>query len=462
MAHCGAQRGDEGGVAAGAQAAGREGRQPPDLPAGGEAVGRRAQRHAAREGLRVGPDIGAVRAHAHREVEIEAERHPRLARAGLRLPDLAVGEPLQPEVEGDLVRALGGEGAGGGRVGAREGGWPEAPVRAVAQRQRLEQRESRQIGPAVGAPAGEVCGIGLAHPVPERAQHGRRHRVARVAPGHLACAGGGEAGLRLCEIAPRVGAGGEARGAVGRDMGWVERDAAGGGIGADPLMRRAAGVDGVDPDEIGAEGGEALRSRAEVVIVAGTEAACGGQAPERRRRPPDARTARALGDRGRAAGGGDDKGLGALGGQAVQAGGQVQERAGPAALFDAAVLARQGPGDVAAQWDADRSPRFDDDLGRQRGGRQRLGLRQRLGDLGGRRGGHAHRPEQRGLGVGAGAVLGPVHVVPDRGHAVEFGEAGEGVAHAVVPRLAAAARGTGAAREGVAAARARVTRLLRR
>jgi hypothetical protein len=69
--------------------------QAPVLSCGGERIGRRADRSACRESLRLRPGLGAIWCRTNRQVPIEAEVEPRGARGGGGTLELAIGKPLQ-------------------------------------------------------------------------------------------------------------------------------------------------------------------------------------------------------------------------------------------------------------------------------------------------------------------------------------------------------------------------------
>ena len=136
------------------------GGRPQFWPVGRERIGRRADRGAAREAVRVRPGLGAVRRGADREVAKVAPREAAGAGAVGRGGQLAIGEPLQVEREADPVRVPSGEvgDPGGGRPAQVDG--PAVPGLArMRGGDRLEQRELPQRRPAGGDEA-----IELGHP----------------------------------------------------------------------------------------------------------------------------------------------------------------------------------------------------------------------------------------------------------------------------------------------------------
>ena len=159
MGHRGAQHPDERLVGSGAQARGIEGRQVPGLALGAEGVGRRTERYASREAGRRRPSVGPAGTHPHREVEVQAEGHPRIPGRGLSPGHLSAGKPLQPSVVAHRsfvlrskalhIRAPGGA----QRLGARRA----SPDRERGRSPRRLQT-TPACGPALPARGGKVGG----------------------------------------------------------------------------------------------------------------------------------------------------------------------------------------------------------------------------------------------------------------------------------------------------------------
>ena len=125
------QRAERRGVGRGHRDGG-ERRELPVLAGGAEVVGRRADVHAGHGDVAVGPGARPVGDLADGEVEIEAEAHAGGERRLARLAELAVGEPLQPGVEADLVGVALGEGGDGGALRVLQLRRPAGPAGAVA------------------------------------------------------------------------------------------------------------------------------------------------------------------------------------------------------------------------------------------------------------------------------------------------------------------------------------------
>ena len=139
------------------------GREAPVLAVGGELVRRRADAGVEREQVLVGPGVGAAGVDADREVGDQRARPGRIA-------ELAVGDPLEPGVEPDVVGVV------DARTGARRRCRGGAARRATAATVRDGSRRWRRTSPIGRGRRRREPGI---RGVPRRSSfRGRRRAVA--------------------------------------------------------------------------------------------------------------------------------------------------------------------------------------------------------------------------------------------------------------------------------------------
>ena len=176
---------------------GLNGGSPQFCPVGPEQVGRRAHGDALEKPVRPCPQLGAARVDADGEIAVEADGHPTIERALLCRRELPVGEPLQPGVEGDLLRVLRlvclHRVAVDVAVGLRPVADPVLAFGGKLLRQRLEGRVQLEWRAKLGA-IGEEFGvrrIAEARPVP------RKNVVLHVPRGRVLDEAGGAQPIEL-------------------------------------------------------------------------------------------------------------------------------------------------------------------------------------------------------------------------------------------------------------------------
>ena len=156
-------------------------RQVPGLALGRERVGRRADGDVARQLAGARPVLGAVRRRADREVAIEADLEPAGFRPLGRGGELAVGEPLAEQGEGDRLGFLARRSRQRVAFAVAQRRRPAAPVLAAApRRDRFEDREAAQRLAAGGDEAVVVGEDGIVGPGGARAREGGVARGERL------------------------------------------------------------------------------------------------------------------------------------------------------------------------------------------------------------------------------------------------------------------------------------------
>ena len=168
----------------GREAMGNERRQPPVLAPGAVVIGGRAHRRAGGEDVLPRPRVRPAGVDADRQVLHETQRRRRAGK-------LFVDEPLEPLVEADAIRALGGEACHVSGFRSPILGRPPLPARAVslgegAERPELSERRAlltpvAREAPIVGERGPELFER-LAFQLPDRIPVDAALRVQR-APG---------------------------------------------------------------------------------------------------------------------------------------------------------------------------------------------------------------------------------------------------------------------------------------
>ncbi|MDT4819018.1 hypothetical protein FQZ97_521250 [compost metagenome] len=302
MGEVGAQHFQEGGVAVLTQAARRKHRHAPVLAERVVQVRRRAGMEAGQDFLLAGPRLAAARVGADRQVADHAHRHAGVARSALRTRHAIGGEPLQEGVVGHVVGVVAGKGRHRGVGGRAQRDRPAAPVRgrsvvhAIAghgeplRLDRFIAGMRMQCRAAAGTEGGAVVQRRAWQqriaPLPEPVQHGvaqrrqcdpvdfRERFQRRQLP-----ADAERRNRRLQRLLA------EHRGGIGVQR--VQEQPAGGRVRAVALRQRGkAGMQRVDRDRVGVQGGSAGAAPGQRGQVAHAAVGAAAQAVELHREPP--------------------------------------------------------------------------------------------------------------------------------------------------------------------------------